>query len=74
MRVTILEGLLNIGVKYKRFGVHNIHSGGATAAANLGVKDRVFKKHGRCKSEKVKDGYIHKNIPNKLIFTKRLGL
>ena len=27
--------------------VHSLRSGGATAAANAGVKDRMFKRHGR---------------------------
>ena len=74
MRENILKVLINIGVKHKQFGVHNLRSGGATAAANLGIKDRPFKQHGRWKSEKVKNGYIHENLPNKLIVIKRLGL
>ena len=44
--------------------------GGATTAAN----DILFEKHGRWKSEKVKDGYIHESIEAKLIVTKNLGL
>lgn len=36
------ERLLNIGVKHKRLGVHSLCSGGATAAANLQVKDKLF--------------------------------
>ena len=43
----ILEGLPNIGIKHKQYGVHSLRSGGATAAANLEVKARFFKKHGR---------------------------
>ena len=54
--------------------MHSLRAGGATAAANLGVNDRLFKKHGRWKSEKVKNGYIHENIETKLIVTKNLGL
>ena len=54
--------------------MHSLRAGGATAAANLGVNDRLFKKHGRWKSEKVKNGYIHENIEAKLIVTKDLGL
>ena len=73
-REKILEGLLHIGVKYKQFGVHSPHSEGATAAANLGAKDKLFKKHEKWRSETIKDKYIHKNIQNKLIVTKRLGL
>ena len=39
-----------------------MQSGGASAAANLGVNGRLFKKHGRWKSDKVKDSYVHKDI------------
>ena len=70
-RENILEGLLIIGVKHKQFDVHSLRLGGATAAANLGAKDGFFK---RWKSDKVKYGYTHKNLPNKLIVTKSLGL
>ena len=51
--------------------MHSLRAGGATAAANLGVNDRLFKKHGRWKSEKVKNGYIHENIEAKLIVTEK---
>ena len=44
------------------------------AAANLGVNDKHFKKHGIRKSEKVKDRYIHESIEAKLIVIKYLGL
>ena len=29
------------------FGLHNLWAGGATAAANAGVLDQLFKRHGR---------------------------
>ena len=58
----------------KKFGLHSLRSGGATAAANLGVNDRLFRKHGRWKSERVKKGYVHENIPFHLQVTKNLGL
>lgn len=74
VRENVLEGLKNIGLDAELFGLHSLRAGGATAAANLGVKDRLFKKHGRWKSEKVKDGYVHENIQAKLTVTKNLGL
>ena len=70
----VLEGLKNIGLDVQLFGLHSLRAGGATAAANLGVKDRLFKKHGRWKSEKVKGGYVHESIQAKLTVTKNLGL
>ena len=74
VRENVIEGLKNIGTQTKSFGLHSLRAGGATAAANLGVNDRLFKMHGRWKSEKVKDGYIHESIEAKLIVTKNLGL
>ena len=73
VRENVLEGLKNTGVNIEIYGLHSLRAGGATAAANMGVNDRLFKKHGRWKSEKVKDGYIHESIETKLIVTKNLG-
>ena len=40
-------------------------SDGASAAANLGVNDRLFKNHDKWKSNKVKDSYVHEDIESK---------
>ena len=39
-----------------KFGLHSLRSGGASVAANHGVPDRLFKRHGRWRSENAKDG------------------
>ena len=49
VRENVIEGLQNIGAETKLFGLHSLRAGGATVAANLGVNDRLFKKHGRWK-------------------------
>ena len=65
VRSHVLDLLANIGLDPKKFGLHSLRSGGASAAANLGVNDRLFKKHGRWKSDKVKYSYFHEDIePN----------
>ena len=47
LRGHILDLLANIGLNLKKFGLHSLRSGGAlAAAANLGVNNRLFKKHG----------------------------
>ncbi|WAQ97973.1 hypothetical protein MAR_022346, partial [Mya arenaria] len=46
----------------RKYGFHSLRSGGATAAANKGVKDRMFKRHGRWASEKAKDGYVKDSL------------
>ena len=38
----------------ENLGIHSLRAGGATATANTGVPDRLFKKHGRWHSEKPK--------------------
>ena len=62
-RENLLCTLNMIGLKSRKFGLHSLRAGGATAAANLGVSDRLFKKHGRWKPERVKNGYVHENKP-----------
>lgn len=54
--------------------MHSLRSGGATAAASNGITDRLFKKHGRWKSEKAKDGYVQENLLEKLSVSKKLGI
>jgi len=55
-------------------GLHSLELGGATAAANAGVPDRLFKCHGRWRSENAKDGYVKDSVENKLQVSKNLGL
>jgi hypothetical protein len=45
------ELLFLLSNNIKDFGVHSFRSGGAAAAANSGIPDRLFKRHGRRKSE-----------------------
>ena len=42
VRGHVLDLLANIGLDPKKFGLHRLRSGGASAAANLGVNDRLF--------------------------------
>ena len=56
------EALTSVGLNASKFGMHSLRSGGASAAANIGVPDRLFKKHGRWRSETAKDGYIQDSM------------
>lgn len=58
----MLSALEAVGLDKRKFGLHSLRSGGATAAAAAGIDDRLFKKHGRWKSDKAKDGYVKENI------------
>ena len=73
-RETILEAIASIGLNRKRFGLHSFRRGGATHSARLGVTDRLFKKHGRWRSENAKDGYISEDLNAILSVTKHLGI
>ena len=58
-REILLENLRKIGLDSSKFGMHSLRSGGATQVANCGfVCDRLFKKHGRWRSDSAKDGYV----------------
>ena len=48
-RSNMLNLAQKIGLDVTKFGLHSLRSGGATAAANNGVPDRLFKRHGRWK-------------------------
>ncbi|KAK3091197.1 hypothetical protein FSP39_017889 [Pinctada imbricata] len=73
-REIILLAFESIGLDKSKFGLHSLRSGGATAAASAGINDRIFKKHGRWKTDKAKDGYVTENLVEKLSVTKNLGI
>lgn len=58
------------------YGTHSFRSGGggASAAANSGVPDRVFQRHGRWKSASAQDGYVKDSTDVKLSVSRSLGL
>ena len=71
-REVILEAFASLGYKRDKFGLQSLRSGGATAAANAGVPDRLFKQHGRWKSETAKDGYVKDDLETLLSVSKSL--
>ena len=56
------------------FSTHSLRSGGASAAANAGVADRLFQRHGRWKSVSAKNGYIDDNLESRLLVSQHLGI
>ena len=73
MRELLKQKLVELGFNAADFSLHSLRAGGATAAA-AGVSDRVFKRHGRWKSETAKDGYIEDSLHKRLSVTQNLGL
>ena len=73
MRELVLEKLAALGLDTKQFGLRSLRSGGASAAANAGVPDRMFKRHGRWRSENAKDGYVKDSLQERLSVSQKLG-
>ena len=63
-----------IGVDSKFFGLHSLRAGGATAAAEIGVPDRLFKRHGRWVSDSSKNRYVKESLSNKMLVSLNLGI
>ena len=74
IREAVLQKLEAIGLDRRQYGLHSLRAGGASAAANAGVPDRMFKRHGRWRSENAKDGYIKDSLESRLQVSKKLGL
>ena len=68
----MLAAFSDIGLDSTKLGVHSLRSGGATAAAAAGITDRLFKKHGRWRSEKAKDGYVREGLTEKIVCFQKL--
>ncbi|XP_053406417.1 integrase/recombinase xerD homolog [Mercenaria mercenaria] len=66
-RLRPFTGDLNIGL-------HSLRSGGAITAANSGVNDRCWKRHGRWKSDSSKDGYVADSLSSRLVVSQKLSL
>ena len=74
MNDTLKKTLEELGLDSRKYGTHSLRAGGATAAANHGVSDRLFKVHGRWKCEESKDRYVEDSIHRRLKVTLNLGL
>jgi len=51
-----------------------LRSDGASCADKRGVKDKLFKRHGRWLSESAKDGYVKDLLQERLSVSLTLGL
>ena len=47
-----------MGVDPSTFGFHSLRLGGAPSAANNGVSERVYERHGLWKSVEAEDTYV----------------
>ena len=60
---------LSLGLTPASFGTHSLRAGGCSAAANAGVSDRLFQRHGRWASVAAKDGYVTDSLESRLSVT-----
>ena len=74
LRELVLEAFKDIVPDISDIGTQGLRNGGATAAANAGVPDRLFKRHGRWASESAKDGYVQDPLSSRLSASKALGI
>ena len=58
----------------KLYGLHSLRSGGASAAANNDVSDRLIGKHGRWSSNSSRDRYVKDSNVKRLRVSQSLGL
>ena len=77
MRTTFfkgMEGLWDEAHPKSHYSLHSLRSGGASAAANNNVPDRLIGKHGRWKSNKSRNTYIKDSVSKRLVASSSLGL
>ena len=58
LRRGMLKVFQEVGLPKEKFGTHSMRSGGATLAANSGVRDSLWMKHRGWKSYKSAVGYV----------------
>ena len=74
IREAFRQDLKGIGPDPSKFGLHFLRSGGAIMAANNGVSDRVFQRHGRWRSVQARNLYVEDDLHQGLAVSKFLGL
>jgi len=70
----VLEAFKDIVPDISAIGTHSLRTGGATAAANAGIPDRLFKRHGRWSTDSAKDDYVKDSLSSRLSVSKALGI
>ena len=72
IRENFFKVLKAVNLVWRKYGLHSLRSGGASLAAYNGASDRLFKRHGRWKSDRAKDCYIKDRLESLLSATKNL--
>ena len=72
IRQNLIKVLKAVNLDRRKYGLYSLRSGGASLAAFNGVSGRLFKRHGRWKSETAKVGYIKDSLESLLSVSKNL--
>ena len=73
-REIVLEALRPFVPDIRKFGLHSLRSGGATAASNALLPSHLISMHGRWKSEKARSAYIKTDPQARLLPSSVLGI
>ena len=66
-----------LGFNPDDYGLHSLRSGGITSVVRNScnsISERLFKLHGRWRTDTAKDMYVEESLDNRLLVTKYLGL
>ena len=69
-----MKKIADVGLDPNYFAWHSFRSGGAPAAANGGISDRMFKRHGSWLFENAKDDYFAYSLESRVAVSMSLGL
>lgn len=58
LRKLLLEKITQLSMDPQLFGIHGLRAGSARAAANVGVLDTLFQRHGHWQSGSAKDSLV----------------
>ena len=72
IRQNFIKVLKEMNLDWRKYWLNSLRSGGASLAAYNGVSDRLFKRHGRWKSDRAKDDYIEDSLESLLSVSKNL--
>jgi hypothetical protein len=56
-----------------KYSTHSMHSGGATAAANFNVNERMFQSHRRWATSQSRDRYVKDSLTSRLSVSRALS-
>jgi len=69
----VRDALVRVDLNPKQYGLHSLRAGGATAAATLGLPDRLVQRQGGWRSERSMHRYFQESLPNLTLVSRTIG-